>query len=47
MKMWVDKIAEKLKFKVSYNNEEYKIEDICNSAVHTKESEISHLLGLY
>ena len=47
-KKWVDiKIAEPLKFKTSSNNEEYKVESICNSAIHAKELEAGQLSGLY
>ena len=38
---------EKLKFEVGDNNEKYKVESICNSAVYTRELEAGYLLGLY
>ena len=41
------KTAEQLEFETGSNNEEYKVEDICNSAVYAKESEAGHLPGLY
>ena len=42
-----EKIAEQLEFKAGSNNEEYKVEDIYNSAVYAKESEAGHLPSLY
>ena len=41
------KITEKLEFKAGGNNKEYKMKGICDSAVYTRESEVSHLLGFY
>ena len=41
------KTVEQLEFKSGGNNEEYEVEDICNSVVYAKESETGHLLGLY
>ena len=42
-----EKTAEKVEFKGGNNNEEYKVEGICNSTVYAKESEVGQLLGLY
>ena len=42
-----EKKAEQLKFEAGGNNEEYKVESICDSAVYARESEASHLLGFY
>ena len=42
-----EKIAEQLEFEAGSNNKEYKVEGICDSAVYIKESEASHLSGLY
>ena len=39
--------AMELELKAGSDNEEYKIEDICNSVVYARESEASHLSGLY
>ena len=41
------KTAEKLEFEAGGNNEEYKVEGICDSAVYARKSEAGHLLGLY
>ena len=41
------KTAEQLEFEVGSDNEEYKVEGICDSAVYAKESEAGHLPGLY
>ena len=47
-KGWVDeKTAEKLEFEAGGDNEEYKVEDICDNAVYAKESEAGHLPSLY
>ena len=47
-KGWVnEKTAEQLQFEAGSNNEEYKVEGICDSAVYTMELEAGHLLGLY
>ena len=46
--MWVDKmIAKKLKFEAGGNNKQYKVDDIYDSIVYTKELETYHLSGLY
>ena len=42
----VDENVTELEFDAG-NSKEYKVEAIWNSAVYTKESESSHLLGLY
>ena len=42
-----EETAEKLKFKSVGNNEKYKVENICNSAIYARDSETSHLIGLY
>ena len=39
--------TEQLKFETGGNNEEYKVESICDSAVYARESEAGYLLGLY
>ena len=41
------KTVEQLEFKANSNNKEYEIESIRNSAVYARESEVSHLFGLY
>ena len=41
------KTIEQPEFKAGGNNKEYKIEDICNSAVYARELEASHLSELY
>ena len=41
------KIAEQLEFEAGGDNEEYKVESICDSTVYARESEASHLPGLY
>ena len=48
MKRRVDKkIAEQLEFETSGNNKEYKVENICDSAVYARESEAGYLTNLY
>ena len=42
-----EKTAEQLEFEAGGNNEEYKVEDICDSAVYARELEAGHLPGLY
>ena len=42
-----EKIAEQLEFEIDGDNEEYKVEGICDSAVYTRESGAGHLPGLY
>ena len=42
-----EKTAEQLEFKAGGNNEEYEVESIRDSAVYAKESEVSHLPGVY
>ena len=47
-KGWLDeKTVEQLEFEAGGNNEEYKVEAICDSAIYAKESEAGHLPGLY
>ena len=41
------KIVKQLKFKAGSNNEEYKVESICNSAVYARELKAGNLPGLY
>ena len=41
------KTAEQLEFEVGGNNEEYKVEGICDSAVYARQSEVGHLSYLY
>ena len=41
------KTTEQLEFEAGGNNEEYKIESICDSAVYARESETGNLPGLY
>ena len=40
------KTVEQLEFKAGGNNEEYKIEGICNSVVYARELKTDHLPGL-
>ena len=42
-----EKTAEQLEFEAGGNNEEYKVEGICDSTVYVKESEAGQLPGLY
>ena len=42
-----EKTVEQLEFKAGGNNEEYKLESICNSAVYARKLKAGHLLGLY
>ena len=42
-----EKTAEQLEFEAGGNNEEYKVEGICDSAVYARELEAGYLLGLY
>ena len=42
-----EKIAKQLEFEAGGNNEEYEVENICDSAVYARELEVGHLPGLY
>ena len=47
-KGWVDeKTAEQLEFKAGSDNEEYEVEDICDSVVYVRKSEAGYLPGFY
>ena len=41
------KTAKQLEFEAGSNNEEYKVESICDSAIYARELETGHLVGLY
>ena len=41
-----EKTTKQLEFEVNSNNEEYKLENICNNTVYIIESEASPLSGL-
>ena len=41
------KIMEQLEFKAAGNNEEYKVEGICDSIVHTRELKTGYLSSFY
>ena len=42
-----EKTAEQLEFEAGGNNEEYKVEGICNGVVYARESKAGHLSALY
>ena len=42
-----EKIAKKLEFEAGDDNEDYKMEGICNSADYTRELKASHVPGFY
>lgn len=42
----MDKKVEKLEFESNDNNNQYKVEKICNSMVYTMELEVDYVLGL-
>ena len=42
-----EKTVKQLEFEAGGNNQEYKMEGICDNAVYARESEAGHLLGLY
>ena len=41
------KIIEQLKFEVASDNEEYKVECICDNTVYARELEVGYVPGLY
>ena len=41
------KTIKQLEFETGGDNEEYKVEDICDNAVYIRESKVGYLLGLY
>ena len=42
-----ENVTEMTELNAGNNSSEYKVESICDSAVHAKKSESSHILGLY